>query len=367
MSRLEVSIPGEQSYDVLIGQGVLSSLGSELRNLGLSTNHVLIITDSEVSGRYLPQAKYSLEQASFQVDVITIPSGEEAKSLACISEVWQAMADCGLTRDSVVIALGGGVVGDLAGFSASTFMRGVPFVQVPTTLLSMVDSSVGGKTAVNLPSGKNLVGSFYQPLFVCADVALLPSLPDREWLCGCGEIAKTAVIDSLDFFNWLSNHADEMKARIPVVVEEAIERCIRFKSSVVIADKHETSGIRECLNYGHTLAHAIETYAGYGVYSHGHAVAQGMRFAARLSAGLGKTDLDFVLQQDELLNQLGFPEISLDASVEELMKIMKHDKKVRLGNLRFVVPCAIGSWEVLEISDEVVSQYVSAWLASNRS
>lgn len=367
MSRLEVSIPGEQSYDVLIGQGVLSSLGSELRNLCLSTNHVLIITDSEVSGRYLPQAKYSLEQASFQVDVITIPSGEEAKSLACISEVWQAMADCGLTRDSVVIALGGGVVGDLAGFSASTFMRGVPFVQVPTTLLSMVDSSVGGKTAINLPSGKNLVGSFYQPLFVCADVALLPSLPDREWLCGCGEIAKTAVIDSLDFFNWLSNHADEMKARIPVVVEEAIERCIRFKSSVVIADKHETSGIRECLNYGHTLAHAIETYAGYGVYSHGHAVAQGMRFAARLSAGLGKTDLDFVLQQDELLNQLGFPEISLDASVEELMKIMKHDKKVRLGNLRFVVPCAIGSWEVLEISDEVVSQYVSAWLASNRS
>lgn len=366
MSRIEVAIPVEKSYDVVIGQGVLSSLGSELRNLGLSTHHALIVTDTEVSRRYLPQAKYSLEQASFQVDVITTPSGEEAKSIACISEVWQAMADCGLSRDSVVIALGGGVVGDLAGFSASTFMRGLPFVQVPTTLLSMVDSSVGGKTAVNLPTGKNLVGSFYQPLFVCADVSFLQSLPDREWLCGCGEIAKTAVIDSVDFFNWLSDHADQMKARIPVVVEEAIERCIRFKSSVVIEDKHETSGVRECLNYGHTLAHVIETYAGYGVYSHGLAVAQGMRFAARLSAGLGKTDLDFVLQQDELLNQLGFPEISLDASTEELMEIMKHDKKVRQGKLRFVLPLTIGSREVLELSDDVVSQYVSAWLASNR-
>lgn len=365
MSRIEVAIPGEKSYDVVIGQGVLSSLGSELRNLGLSTHHALIVTDTEVSRRYLPQAKYSLEQASFQVDVITTPSGEEAKSIACISEVWQAMADCGLSRDSVVIALGGGVVGDLAGFSASTFMRGLPFVQVPTTLLSMVDSSVGGKTAINLPTGKNLVGSFYQPLFVCADVSLLQSLPDREWLCGCGEIAKTAVIGSVDCFNWLSEHADGMKARIPVVVEEAIERCIRFKSSVVIEDKHETSGVRECLNYGHTLAHVIETYAGYGVYSHGLAVAQGMRFAARLSAGLGKTDLDFVLQQDELLNQLGFPEISLDASAEELMEIMKHDKKVRHGKLRFVLPLTIGSWEVLELSDDVVSQYVSAWLASN--
>lgn len=366
MSRIEVAIPGEKSYDVVIGQGVLSSLGSELRNLGLSTHHALVVTDTEVSRRYLPQAKYSLEQASFRVDVITTPSGEEAKSIACISEVWQAMADCGLSRDSVVIALGGGVVGDLAGFSASTFMRGLPFVQVPTTLLSMVDSSVGGKTAINLSTGKNLVGSFYQPLFVCADVSLLQSLPDREWLCGCGEIAKTAVIDSVDFFNWLSDHADEMKARIPVVVEEAIERCIRFKSSVVIEDKHETSGVRECLNYGHTLAHVIETYAGYGVYSHGLAVAQGMRFAARLSAGLGKTDLDFVLQQDELLNQLGFPEISLNASAEELTEIMKHDKKVRQGKLRFVLPLLIGSWEVLELSDDVVSQYVSAWLASSR-
>lgn len=366
MSRLEVAIPREQPYEVIIGQGVLSSLGSELRNLGLSTIHALIITDNEVSVRYLPQAKYSLEQVSFQVDVITIPSGEEAKSIACVSEVWQAMADCGLTRDSVVIALGGGVVGDLAGFSASTYMRGIPFVQVPTTLLSMVDSSVGGKTAINLESGKNLVGTFYQPLLVCADVSLLQSLPEREWACGCGEIAKSAVIDSEEFFAWLMGNAQEMQARIPVVVQEAIERCIRFKASVVIEDKHETSGIRECLNYGHTLAHAIETYAGYGVYSHGQAVAEGMRFAARLAAGLSKTNLDFVLHQDELLAALNLAEISLDASADELMSIMRHDKKVRQGCLRFVLPCSYGSWEVMELTDEVVYQYVSAWLASSK-
>ncbi len=363
MSRIEVSIPGEKSYEVVIGQGALSSLGCELRNLGLSTNHALIITDSEVSVRYLPQAKYSLEQVSFQVDVITIPSGEEAKSIACISEVWQAMADCGLTRDSVVIALGGGVVGDLAGFSASTYMRGVPFVQVPTTLLSMVDSSVGGKTAINLDSGKNLVGTFYQPLLVCADVSLLQSLPDREWTCGCGEIAKSAVIDSKEFFDWLMENAQEMQARIPVVVQESIERCIRFKAGVVIEDKHEISGIRECLNYGHTLAHAIETFAGYGVYSHGLAVAEGMRFAARLAAGLNKADLDFVLHQDKLLSALHLSQISLDATTDELLSIMSHDKKVRQGKLRFVLPCSYGSWEVTEVADEVVYQYISAWLA----
>ena len=361
MTRIEIAIPGEQPYDLALGSDSLLRLGQEIKRLGIASQ-ILIITDTEVSSRYLLQARAALEHEGYHASVVTIPSGEEAKSVACVAEVWHAMAECGLSRDSVMIALGGGVVGDLAGFAASTFMRGVRVIQVPTTLLSMVDSSVGGKTAINLDSGKNLVGTFFQPCLVCADVSVLQTLPDREWACGCGEIAKSAVIDSEEFFIWLADHARDLAHRTPDVVQETIERCIRFKADVVVRDKQETAGLRECLNYGHTLAHAIEAIAGYGVYAHGHAVAEGMRFAARLSAGLGCCDLDFVTAQDELLDALDLPLISLDASVADVMDSMKRDKKVRHGILRFVVPRGFGKWEVRELADEAVAPYVQAWL-----
>lgn len=363
MARIRIDIPDERTYDVVVGRGCLASLGDELLRLGVQSQ-VMIITDTEVAKRYAPIVKESLTQAGYRVSVVTIPSGEFAKSIACASELWNAMADCGLSRDSVVVALGGGVVGDLAGFTASTYMRGLQVIQVPTTLLSMVDSSVGGKTAINLDAGKNLVGTFCQPTLVCADIDVLQSLPDREWACGCGEIAKSAVIDSEDFFFWLSYHAEALKNRVPEVVQEAIERCITFKASVVVRDKAETAGIRECLNYGHTLAHAIEAHSGYGVYSHGAAVAEGMRFAARLSAGLGKAELSFITLQDQLLDVLDLTSIHLDATVEELLSLMKRDKKVRNGVLRFVLPQNCGAWEVFEVSDDTLSEYLCAWLAS---
>lgn len=363
MTRIIVDIPGEKPYDVQIASGLLSGLGETMRRFDTNPK-AMIITDSEVASRYLPQVKASLEGASYTVSVITVPSGEEAKSVDCASEIWHAMVDCGLNRDSVVVALGGGVVGDLAGFTGSTFMRGLRIIQVPTTLLSMVDSSVGGKTAINLESGKNLVGTFCQPVLVSADVDVLSTLPEREWACGCGEIAKSAAIDSDEFFFWLVEHAADMAQRDPAVVKEAVQRCITFKAAVVARDKAETKGVRECLNYGHTLAHAIETEAGYGVYSHGHAVAQGMRFAARLAVAKLGAPMEFVEAQDALLDALGLPELELKADPERLLALMKGDKKVRSGKLRFVLPRDVGSWEVVELDDAFVLEYLSAWQRS---
>lgn len=243
-----------------IAAGAIEGLGAALRALD-ENPQALIITDATVAPYYLKPVKASLEAASYRTFVLTVPAGEDAKSIECAAEIWNAMADCKLNRDSLIIALGGGVVGDLAGFTGSTFMRGLPVVQVPTTLLSMVDSSVGGKTAINLEAGKNLVGTFCQPLLVCADLATLATLPEREWACGCAEIAKSAVIDSDEFFFWLCDNAGALAARDMSITQEAVVRSVVFKAQVVAADEQETKGVRECLNYGHTLAHAIETCA----------------------------------------------------------------------------------------------------------
>lgn len=276
------------------------------------------------------------------------------------------MAQLSLGRDCLVVALGGGVVGDLAGFVASAYMRGVPVVQVPTTLLAMVDSSVGGKTAVNLPEGKNLVGSFYQPSFVCADTDTLATLPEREWQCGCGEVAKSAVIDSDEFFFWLLGNAEAMVAREPAVVAEAIQRCVVFKAGVVARDKTESSGVRECLNYGHTLGHAIEACAGFGTFSHGACVAEGMRFAACVAAdGYGEDggfSAEFAEAQGEMLDALGLGRLDFDAAPGDLLAAMKRDKKVRGGELRFVLARDVAQWEIAGIPDARVLGCLTQWV-----
>ncbi len=362
-TRIVVNIPSEPTYDVRIGTSVLQDLGADIRSVsGVATApRLLVITDSHVAPLYLDQARTSLRQAGYAVADIVIDAGEQSKSLEVIGEVWEAMAALKLTRDCAVVALGGGVVGDLAGFAASTYMRGIPVVQVPTTLLAMVDSSVGGKTGVNLEAGKNLVGTFKQPSFVCAPTAVLSTLPEREWACGCGEIAKSAVIDSDDFFFWLLEHSQELLNRDPEVVEEAIARCVVFKADVVAADKSESKGVRECLNYGHTLGHAIETLTGYGTYSHGAAVATGMRFAARLGQQLVGTSAELVTTQDELLDSLGLPLIQLEATPAEILEAMKGDKKARGGRVRFVLPQDIGAWELVEVEDDVILAALGAW------
>ena len=359
-TRIAITLPGDVSYDVRIGVQLIPELGETLSSLH-PCEQALIITDSNVARHYLAETNRVLSQHGYKVFDITVPAGEEAKSVECLSEIWEAMAQNRLMRDCVVVALGGGVVGDIAGFAAATYMRGVEVVQVPTTLLSMVDSSVGGKTGINLGSGKNLVGAFKQPLYVCASLDVLKTLPEREWACGCAEIAKSAVIDSDDFFFWLSDASEALSARDEQVVTEAITRSVVFKSNVVARDVTESKGVRECLNYGHTLGHAIETLAGYGTFSHGQAVAEGMRFAVRLGASLVGTPLELVSSQDALLDSLGLPEIAWKAEPQALLDAMSGDKKVKRGKLRFVLPEDVGSWRVVEVENEVVLEHLVSW------
>ena len=364
-TRIEVNLPDERAYPVRIGAGILASLGRNVRDMEqfAQTRSVLVITDANVGPLYLGKARASLADAGFNVADITVPAGEESKSLDVAGEVWSAMAQMALGRDCLVAALGGGVVGDLAGFVASTYMRGVPVVQVPTTLLSMVDSSVGGKTAVNLPEGKNLVGTFYQPSFVCADTDVLATLPTREWRCGCGEIAKSAVIDSDEFFFWLTDSASSLVARDSDVTAEAIARCVVFKADIVARDKTESAGVRECLNYGHTLGHAIEACAGFGTFSHGECVAEGMRFAARLAAdaasGMDGASLGaFAAAQDELLDALDLPRLEFDADASRLLDAMRRDKKARGGKPRFVLADDVARWKIASVPDDVVKRNI---------
>lgn len=364
--KVIVNIPNEAPYDVRIGAGQLEGVGAKLRAVSAAPD-AFVLTDSTVGPLYLEPVRASLKAAGFRTVAVTVPAGEESKSVACAAELWQAMADAKLGRDALVVALGGGVVGDIAGFVASTYMRGVPFVQVPTTLLAMVDSSVGGKTGINLDAGKNLVGTFCQPLYVCASTDTLATLDEREWACGCGEVAKSAAVEGDDFFFWLMEHAERMAARDPEVVTEAIARCVTFKADVVARDEHESAGVRECLNYGHTYGHAVEKLAGYGVYSHGHAVAEGMRFAARLAAACGRGSEEFAQAQDELLDALGLPALDFTADPSEVLACMKGDKKVRGGKLRYVLVHDAGDWSVESPDDDTVLGQLEAWMASKRA
>ncbi len=362
-TKIIIDLPDNSSYDVRIGSNYLDSLGAYVRNSNPSEK-ALVLTDSRVGPLYATPVRESLKAAGYQVSEISIPEGETSKTLECVEEIGEAMAQKGFTRDSIVFGLGGGVVGDIAGFLASVYMRGIDLVQVPTSLLAMVDSSVGGKTGVNLKEGKNLIGSFKQPLYVCASLDVLETLSDNNWVCGCAEIAKSALIDSDDFFFWLDEHAPLLAQRDVGVTGEAIARSVVFKAQVVADDTYESKGIRECLNYGHTLGHAIETLAGYGTFSHGQAVAEGMRFASRLGAELAGTPLELVEAQERLLDKLGLYELDWADEPGAIIDAMHKDKKSRKGALRFVVPEDIGSWKLVEVEDAKVQEHLEAWAAS---
>lgn len=355
-TKVIVQLPDQDDYAVRIGSGIIEALGRNIREIErfAKARDALVITDSNVAPLYLSSVKASLSRAGFSVSDVVVPAGEDTKSVEVAAEIWQAMAELSFGRDSLVVALGGGVVGDLAGFVASTYMRGIAVVQVPTTLLSMVDSSVGGKTAVNLEAGKNLVGTFHQPSFVCADTDTLATLPEREWQCGCGEIAKSAVIDSDDFFFWLSDHADGLAARDAAITAEAIKRCVIFKAGIVARDTTESAGVRECLNFGHTLGHAIEVTSGYGTFSHGAAVAEGMRFAAKLAESRGEAAPDFTNAQAALLDELGLTPLDWHAPAHDVLTAMKRDKKARGGEVRFVLAHDVGNWHITPVSDEEI-------------
>jgi 3-dehydroquinate synthase len=305
----------------------------------------LLVTDANVAPLFLETVRARLHDRN--VEAIVLPPGEKEKNLVRFGEVIARLAQMRASRDATVIALGGGVVGDLAGFAAACWMRGVAFVQLPTTLLAMVDSSVGGKTAVDLPQGKNLVGAFHQPAAVIADTETLVTLPQRELRAGLAEVVKYGAIGDVDFFAWIEAHADALLRRDPEVLAEAVERSCRHKAAVVARDEHE-QGERALLTFGHTFGHALETASNYGQLLHGEAVAIGMMLAARLSAALGRAPPEDAERLSHLLARLGLPLFDRTASdPEQLLELMRLDKKAVSGRLRLILWRGIGHAEVV--------------------
>jgi len=349
VSVLTVNL-GENSYDILIGSGTLSSLGRECSGRGL-TGRVAVITNPAVAGLYADQVRESLVSIGNQVTVIEIPDGEEYKNSATLNSVYDNLIETGLDRKSFIVALGGGVVGDLAGFAAATYLRGIPFVQVPTTLLAQVDSSVGGKTAIDHPRGKNLIGAFYQPRLVLIDVETLSTLPPREFRAGLAEVVKYGVAIDQTFFEYLERNSDRVMAMESECLAHIIQRSCELKAQVVELDEKE-SGLRAILNYGHTLGHAMETLAGYSTLVHGEAVAIGMVLAARISKARGycnDQDIDRIVA---LLDSFGLPHAALQVERNRLVETLLTDKKSRDGMINFVCNRGIGDYAMEKLTTE---------------
>lgn len=365
-TKVIVNLPQGRSYAMRVGAGVLDDMGADVRAAlaSAAVARAVVVADGNTGPLFMERVKAALAATGIKASGIEVAPGEQSKSVACAAELWDALSTLNVGRDGAVVALGGGVVGDLAGFVAATYLRGVPLIQVPTTLLAMVDSSVGGKTALNLSQGKNLVGAFHQPAFVCADTDALSTLPAREWSSGAAELAKAAVLANDDFFFWLAENARALAQREAAVVDEAVVRAVVFKADVVSADERDAAGVRTCLNLGHTLAHAIETVCGLGAFSHGEAVAEGMRFASLLAHELVGAPADFVDAQGALLDALGLPSLAFQAKPEELVAAMKHDKKARGGTVRFVLASDVGQWQLASVDDAALLRYVERWMES---
>lgn len=338
-----VKVPlGNRSYEITIHSALLKALGGLCRRQKLG-GRCAVISDANVAPRYGAAAVSSLKQAGFDPVLLTVPAGETAKSLKSVQTCYDRLAAYRLERKSFIVALGGGVVGDLAGFVAATYLRGIPFVQVPTTLLAQVDSSVGGKVGVNLSAGKNLVGAFYQPRFVLCDLDTLRTLPEREFRAGLAEVIKYGIIYDAGFFARLERDLPKILRREPKVLAAVIARCCEIKAEVVGQDETE-GGLRAILNFGHTIGHAIENISGYGKYLHGEAISIGQIAAAELSAsGLGLPAGDVARIRD-LFQHTGLPtQLNLSAAQRKrLFAAMSLDKKVSGGEVKFVLAERIG-------------------------
>ena len=341
-----VKVPlGGRSYEIKIEQGLLTELGRECARLGLG-KRCAIISDANVGPRFGRKARQALVEAGFEPVLLLVPAGETAKSLKSVQSCYDQLATHRLERKSFIVALGGGVVGDLAGFVAATYLRGIPLVQVPTTLLAQVDSSVGGKVGVNLAAGKNLVGAFYQPRLVLCDLETLAALPEREYRAGLAEVIKYGIIYDAALFERLERDTPRLLRRDPKVLTEVIARCCEIKAEVVGKDETE-SGLRAILNFGHTIGHALEAISHYGKYLHGEAISIGQVAAAVISAkllGLPETD---VARITALFQAAGLPtKVNLTpAQRRNLFSAMALDKKVSGGEIKFVLARRIGQVE----------------------
>jgi 3-dehydroquinate synthase len=353
---------GSRSYAIQIGNGLLGELGKQCARLGLG-KRCAIISDRNVAPKYGGAARRALAKAGFEAVLIRVPAGETAKRLSTVQRCYDELAAHRLERKSFIIALGGGVVGDLAGFVAATYLRGVAFVQVPTTLLAQVDSSVGGKVGINLKAGKNLVGAFYQPRLVLCDLDTLATLPAREFRAGLAEVIKYGIIYDRALFQRLERDLSKLLKRDPATLTAVIARCCEIKAEVVGQDETE-SGLRAILNFGHTIGHALEATSGYGRYLHGEAIAIGQVAAAHLSARLLDLPASEVGRIHELFRRASLP-TKLELSSSERAKLLSAitlDKKVSNGEVRFVLAKKIGQVEYgRRIPGGLLQEFLSRW------
>jgi 3-dehydroquinate synthase len=348
---------GHQRYDILIGSGLLDAAES-WQGLPRAAR-ALIVTNTTVAPRYAARLQRALAPHYGTVSVIALPDGERFKDWPTLNLIFDRLLGDGSDRHTVLFALGGGVVGDITGLAAALYMRGVPFVQVPTTLLAQVDSSVGGKTAINHPAGKNMIGAFYQPLRVLCDLDTLRTLPPRELRAGLAEVIKYGPIADAEFLGWIDSRLDALLAGDVDALSHAVRRCCEIKAWVVGQDERE-GGLRAILNFGHTFGHAIEAGLGYGQWLHGEAVACGMVMAADLSARLGLVGPDFVLQLRRLVERAGLPVRGPALGAERYLELMRVDKKAQGGEIRFVLIDSPGRAVVRAAPDALVRDVLAA-------
>jgi 3-dehydroquinate synthase len=354
---------GERSYPISIGAGLFDQAATYASLPAAQT--ALVVTNDTVAPLYAQRLTQALQAHYAKVHAVVLPDGEAHKTWQTLNLIFDALLSQGCDRKTVLFALGGGVVGDMTGFAAASYMRGVPFVQVPTTLLAQVDSSVGGKTAINHPLGKNMIGAFYQPALVVCDLNTLKTLPPREMSAGLAEVIKYAPIADMALMDWLEQHVDGLRAGDPALLAHAVRRSCEIKAQVVGADERE-QGLRAILNFGHTFGHAIEAGMGYGAWLHGEAVGCGMVMAARLSQALGLVDAAFTQRLQRLIERAGLPTVApalpLEGApdvAERYLQLMRVDKKAQAGEIKFVTIDAPGRAGLRSAPDALVRQVIA--------
>ena len=362
-TRIPVNL-GNRSYDIIVQDGLLDRLGQQVSMLGLGTQAV-IITNPIVKRLYARRAVQGLQAAGFDVTVLVVPEGEQAKSMRWLNRILDALIDKRCERGAVLIALGGGVVGDVAGFAASVYLRGIHFIQVPTTLVAQVDASIGGKTAVNHVLGKNLIGTFYQPRMVLIDPLALLTLPEREYRAGLAEVIKYGVIEDAAFFEFLEQHMHKVLEREPESLGRILRTSCAIKAATVSADEREGDR-RRILNFGHTLGHALETVTKYRRYQHGEAVAIGMVGAAGLAFHLGMAEKTVQERIKELVTRAALPSEMPNHPAASLISAMRQDKKVKEQQIHFVLPTEIGKVTVVPVQDSELRAFLKHTVPGRR-
>ncbi|MCC6544469.1 MAG: 3-dehydroquinate synthase [Nitrospirae bacterium] len=365
MRKVRVDL-GQRSYDICIGHNSMSGLARHLKTLPVGKKGA-IITNPVLSKLYGESLSRHLSGEGYKITTIELPAGERYKTLKSVSRIYDILIEEKFERNSFIIALGGGVIGDVAGFAAATFLRGIPYIQVPTSLLAQVDSSVGGKTGVDHRLGKNLIGAFYQPCLVWIDVDVLKTLPRRELTSGMGEVVKYGVIADEQFFNYIQDNFKDILLLNEDMLIHTVARSCEIKAMVVSSDERE-AGLRAILNFGHTMGHAVETITGYRKYRHGEAVAMGMVFAARLAVNMGLCGDEVAASVERLCRLIGLKTELPVIQLPVLTDILGRDKKVADGKVRFVLPVRIGEVKIVENADsDLLQRTLQLCYTSNKS